>query len=118
MLPAHYMSIKEMNNDGSVSGKLGILYAQNNGLNIESDETFRRLVMENLPPQPNPYEQIRQTNMGKMSAEIESNEKWNLGRIDAYPLISAIILVVAFFLRHLVLKQRKKIILWNLAMSL
>ena len=66
VLPAHFMIIDELNEDGSVGEKLGTLFAKNHGLNIESEEEFRKLVSENLPPQPNAYQEIRETNMGKV----------------------------------------------------
>ncbi|RIW34719.1 MBL fold metallo-hydrolase [Bacillus salacetis] len=75
VLPAHYMGIDEMNEDGSVSAKLGTLYKENHGLNIENEEEFKKTVTENLPPQPNSYEDIRKTNMGKENpAEEKQNE--------------------------------------------
>ncbi|MGF2616082.1 MBL fold metallo-hydrolase [Rossellomorea vietnamensis] len=71
VLPAHYTGVNEMNDDGSISKKLGTLYQENHGLNIESEEEFRKTVSENLPPQPNSYEEIRKTNMGKESPDEE-----------------------------------------------
>ncbi|EDL62669.1 MBL fold metallo-hydrolase [Bacillus sp. SG-1] len=79
VLPAHYMSIKEMNDDGSVSEKLGTLYKENHGLNINDEEEFRRTVSENLPPQPNSYQQIRETNMGKITPEEEEKREMEIG---------------------------------------
>ncbi|MGV3240804.1 MBL fold metallo-hydrolase, partial [Streptococcus hyovaginalis] len=35
VLPAHFMIIDELNDDGSVSEKLGTLFAKNHGLNID-----------------------------------------------------------------------------------
>jgi glyoxylase-like metal-dependent hydrolase (beta-lactamase superfamily II) len=79
VLPAHYMGINEMNDDGSVSEKLGVLYAENHGLQIDSEETFRKTVTENLPPQPNSYQEIRQTNMGKINPNIEEQREMEIG---------------------------------------
>lgn len=79
VLPAHYMSIKEMNDDGSISEKLGVLYEKNQGLNIKDEGEFRKKVTENLPPQPNSYEQIRETNMGKLSPEEEKQQEMETG---------------------------------------
>ncbi|WP_409254188.1 MBL fold metallo-hydrolase [Bacillus sp. SCS-153A] len=79
VLPAHYMSIKEMNEDGSVSAKLGTLYKENHGLNIEDEDEFRKTVSENLPPQPNSYQQIRETNMGKIKPEEEEKREMEIG---------------------------------------
>jgi glyoxylase-like metal-dependent hydrolase (beta-lactamase superfamily II) len=79
VLPAHYMGINEMNEDGSISEKLGTLYKQNHGLNIEDDSEFRRTVTENLPPQPNAYQEIRETNMGKTEPDLEKQREMEIG---------------------------------------
>ncbi|WP_456271036.1 MBL fold metallo-hydrolase [Bacillus sp. AK031] len=79
VLPAHYMGIDEMNEDGSISEKLGTLYKENHGLNIDNEDEFRRAVTENLPPQPNSYEEIRQTNMGKQSPDEEKQSEMETG---------------------------------------
>ncbi|RHW41707.1 MBL fold metallo-hydrolase [Neobacillus notoginsengisoli] len=79
VLPAHFMIIDELNEDGSVGKELGILFAENHGLNIESETEFRRLVTENLPPQPNSYHEIRQTNMGKMTPNLEQQREMEIG---------------------------------------
>jgi glyoxylase-like metal-dependent hydrolase (beta-lactamase superfamily II) len=79
VLPAHFMIIDELNDDGSVSEKLGTLFAENHGLNIEDENEFRKLVTENLPPQPNAYQEIRQTNMGKISPDEEKQREMEIG---------------------------------------
>lgn len=79
VLPAHYMGIKEMNEDGSVSEKLGVLFKENHGLNIEDESEFRSAVTDNLPPQPNSYEDIRKTNMGKQNPDDEEQREMEIG---------------------------------------
>lgn len=79
VLPAHFMIMEELNEDGSVAEKLGILYKQNHGLNIDDDNVFRKTVTENLPPQPNAYKEIRQTNMGKMTPDEEKQREMEIG---------------------------------------
>lgn len=79
VLPAHFMGIKEMNEDGSISETLDVLYKQNHGLNIPDGEEFRKTVTENLPPQPNSYEEIRQMNMGKISPDLEQQREMEIG---------------------------------------
>lgn len=79
VLPAHFMIIEELNEDGSVSEKLGTLYAQNHGLNIEDENEFRTMVTENLPPQPNAYQEIRETNMGKINPDEEKQREMEIG---------------------------------------
>ncbi|WP_282137707.1 MBL fold metallo-hydrolase [Rossellomorea aquimaris] len=79
VLPAHFMIIDELNEDGTVGEKLGTLFAKNHGLNIESEEEFRKLVSENLPPQPNAYQEIRETNMGKVTPDEEKQREMEIG---------------------------------------
>jgi glyoxylase-like metal-dependent hydrolase (beta-lactamase superfamily II) len=79
VLPAHFMMIDELNDDGSVSDKLGILFAKNHGLNIEDEKEFRKIVTENLPPQPNAYQEIRETNMGKINPDIDQQREMEIG---------------------------------------
>ncbi|MFY3792166.1 MBL fold metallo-hydrolase [Ureibacillus sp. MALMAid1270] len=79
VLPAHFMIIEELNEDGTVAKRLGDLFAENHGLNIESEEEFRHTVTDNLPPQPNAYEQIRQVNMGKITPDNEEQTEMEIG---------------------------------------
>lgn len=79
VLPAHFMIIDELNDDGSVSEKLETLFAKNHGLNIEDEHEFRKLVTENLPPQPNSYQEIRETNMGKINPDEEEQREMEIG---------------------------------------
>ncbi|MGG1397122.1 MBL fold metallo-hydrolase [Bacillus salipaludis] len=79
VLPAHFMIIEELNDDGSVAEKLGTLFTKNHGLNIDDENEFRRMVTENLPPQPNAYQEIRQTNMGKINPDIDQQREMEIG---------------------------------------
>ncbi|WP_339226657.1 MBL fold metallo-hydrolase [Oceanobacillus sp. FSL K6-2867] len=79
VLPAHFMIIEELNEDGTVARRLGDLYSDNHGLNIEDEEEFRLTVTDNLPPQPNAYEQIRQVNMGKITPDNEEQTEMEIG---------------------------------------
>ncbi|NEY70907.1 MBL fold metallo-hydrolase [Bacillus mesophilus] len=79
VLPAHFMIIDELNDDGSVAEKLGTLFTNNHGLNIEDENEFRKLVTENLPPQPNAYQEIRKTNMGKIAPNEEEQREMEIG---------------------------------------
>ncbi|WP_462409429.1 MBL fold metallo-hydrolase [Neobacillus sp. Marseille-QA0830] len=79
VLPAHFMMIDELNDDGSVSEKLGALFAKNHGLNIEDENEFRKMVTENLPPQPNAYQEIRETNMGRINPDLDKQREMEIG---------------------------------------
>ncbi|WP_214629447.1 MBL fold metallo-hydrolase [Paenibacillus agaridevorans] len=79
VLPAHFGKITELGETGLVSGRLGDLYKQNPGLNITDEGEFRKTVTENLPPQPNAYQEIRQTNMGKINPDEEEQREMEIG---------------------------------------
>jgi len=79
VLPAHFMMIDELNEDGSVAEKLGELFAKNHGLNINDENEFRKLVTKKLPPQPNAYQEIRETNMGKINPNLEKQREMEIG---------------------------------------
>ncbi len=78
VLPAHFMIMEELNEDGTVAEKLAKLYAENHGLNMD-EEAFTRSVTKNLPPQPNAYQQIRETNIGKINPDIEKQREMEIG---------------------------------------
>ena len=79
VLPAHFMIIDELNEDGTVAKRLGDLFAENHGLNIEDEAEFRSIVTENLPPQPNAYQEIRQVNMGKIIPNEDEQREMEIG---------------------------------------
>ncbi|PSA92948.1 hypothetical protein C6370_13210 [Bacillus atrophaeus] len=79
VLPAHFMIIDELNEDGSVGKRLSTLFTENHGLNIADETEFRHLVTDNLPPQPNAYQEIRETNMGKISPDEEKQREMEIG---------------------------------------
>ena len=79
VLPAHFMMIEELNEDGTVAKRLGDLLKLNHGLNIEDEATFRGLVTDHLPPQPNAYREIRQVNMGKITPTKEEQAEMEIG---------------------------------------
>lgn len=79
LLPAHFASYKEQGQDGSVQALLGDLFAHNDGLHVQDEADFRRLVTENLPPQPNAYQEIRKTNMGLYAPEQEEQREMEIG---------------------------------------
>jgi glyoxylase-like metal-dependent hydrolase (beta-lactamase superfamily II) len=79
VLPAHFMIIEELNEDGSVAKPLGTLFAENHGLNIADETEFRQMVTGNLPPQPNSYQEIRETNMGKLTPDDDEQREMEIG---------------------------------------
>ena len=79
VLPAHFGQVTELGEGGKVSARLGDLYRSNPGLNIQDFQEFRITVTEQLPPQPNAYQEIRQTNMGRMTPDAEKQREMELG---------------------------------------
>ncbi|MGP0576754.1 MBL fold metallo-hydrolase [Paenibacillus peoriae] len=79
VLPAHFGKVSELGESGKVMAQLSELFQNNPGLNIQEEETFRRTVTENLPPQPNAYQEIRQTNMGKLTPNEEEQREMEIG---------------------------------------
>lgn len=79
VLPAHFMIIEELNEDGTVAKRLGDLFAENHGLNVEDEEVFRKMVTDGLPPQPNAYQEIRQVNMGKITPDHDEQTEMEIG---------------------------------------
>ncbi|MDH6672015.1 glyoxylase-like metal-dependent hydrolase (beta-lactamase superfamily II) [Paenibacillus sp. LBL] len=79
VLPSHFMIMDELNEDGTVAKKLGDLYRDNHGLNMSDEAEFRTMVTKNLPPQPNSYQEIRQTNMGKILPDTDKQREMEIG---------------------------------------
>nr|WP_239575130.1 MBL fold metallo-hydrolase [Geomicrobium sediminis] len=79
VMPAHFMIIDELNDDGSVAEKLGVLMERNHGLNVDDEREFRSMVTDHLPPQPNAYREIRETNLGKKSPSLEDQREMEIG---------------------------------------
>ncbi|MBP1973034.1 glyoxylase-like metal-dependent hydrolase (beta-lactamase superfamily II) [Cohnella thailandensis] len=79
VLPAHFGKVAELGEGGRVMAKLSDLYRSNPGLRIQDEDTFRRTVTENLPPQPNAYQEIRLTNMGKLTPNEDEQRDMEIG---------------------------------------
>lgn len=79
VLPAHFMIIDELNEDATVAKRLGDLFAENHGLNVEDEAVFRSMVTDNLPPQPNAYQEIRHVNMGKITPDNDEQTEMEIG---------------------------------------
>lgn len=79
VLPAHFGKVTELGADGAVSARLGDLFKNNPGLQIAAETDFRRMVSENLPQHPNAYQEIRQTNMGKIQPDDEQQREMEIG---------------------------------------
>jgi len=79
VLPAHFAKHEELDKQGRVMEKLSVLFEKNHGLNIDDENEFRKTVTENLPPQPNSHQEIRETNMGKIDPSQEDQTEMEIG---------------------------------------
>jgi glyoxylase-like metal-dependent hydrolase (beta-lactamase superfamily II) len=79
VLPAHFGKISELGDGGNVSARLSDLYRNNPGLQIQDEAEFRNRVTNNLPQHPNSYQEIRQTNMGKITPSDEEQREMEIG---------------------------------------
>lgn len=79
VLPAHYSFAEELGKGGIVSARLGDLYENNQGLQVEDEAEFRKMVTENLPAQPNAYKDIRNINMGQIRPAQEEQTAMEIG---------------------------------------
>jgi glyoxylase-like metal-dependent hydrolase (beta-lactamase superfamily II) len=79
VLPAHFGFVSELGDHGEVVARLGDLLVNNTGSNRKDEGEFRKIVTENLPPQPNSYQEIRQTNMGKIIPSVEEQREMEIG---------------------------------------
>ncbi|RNA67193.1 MBL fold metallo-hydrolase [Alteribacter keqinensis] len=79
VLPAHYAKPEEIDEEGRVMARLDELYEKNSGLQVEEEEEFRKMVTENLPPQPNDHDKIRKTNMGQHDPDEDEQAEMEVG---------------------------------------
>ena len=79
VLPAHYMIVDELNEDGTVGKKLGELFEKNDVLNIKDEEEFINLVTNNIQPQPNDYKDIRLFNIGQIAPDEDRQREMEIG---------------------------------------
>lgn len=79
VLPAHFAKFEEVDEQGRVFEELGELFKKNDGLQFPDEDEFRHYVTDNLPPQPNAYQEIRQTNMGKIDPDPDEKTEMEIG---------------------------------------
>src|SRR5699024_11113621 len=79
VLTAHFVQMSEINNNGTVEERVETIYQKNDRLQVSDEAEFRHLVMDNLPPQPNSHEEIRQTNMGQKNPGKDKRREMEVG---------------------------------------
>lgn len=79
VLPGHFGSMEEINQDSTIQSPLKELYRNNELLQVNDKQQFIKLVTNHLPEQPNSHEQIRKINMGKTNPNEEERQEMEVG---------------------------------------
>jgi glyoxylase-like metal-dependent hydrolase (beta-lactamase superfamily II) len=80
VLPAHYAGVQEIDDNGVVSGRLGVLRATVPELQFRSAEAFVESVRAAAKDPPPAYAEIINVNLGVSSAPIDKITEWELGK--------------------------------------
>jgi glyoxylase-like metal-dependent hydrolase (beta-lactamase superfamily II)/rhodanese-related sulfurtransferase len=80
ILPAHYASTSEIDADGIVRGRLGVLRRTVPELQIRSEAAFVDAMKRSLTTPPAVYEQIIRVNLGERTVDEETASEWELGK--------------------------------------
>lgn len=80
ILPAHYAGTSEIDADGVVRGRLGILRKTVPELQIRSETEFVEAMKKALTTPPAVYEKIIQVNLGERTVDEETASEWELGK--------------------------------------
>jgi len=79
ILPAHYASRAEMQPTGLVAITLREARARNPIFQLRTEQEFLGYVLEQLPPQPPVYQEIRRVNLGQLELDAEHAGEVELG---------------------------------------
>lgn len=80
VLPAHYASTSEIDAQGVVCGRMGVLRQTVPELQIHSESEFVEAMKKSLTTPPAIYEQIIKVNLGERSVDPETASEWELGK--------------------------------------
>lgn len=80
ILPSHYSCHKEMRDDFTISGKLGDLRRENDGMQAASEEEFIAYIKRNMRPSPETYARIRQINLAVLQVDEDELSALDLGK--------------------------------------
>jgi glyoxylase-like metal-dependent hydrolase (beta-lactamase superfamily II) len=80
ILPAHFSSLDEGDEDGVFSAAYGAVKAQNEALQPRSLEEFTTYVLGNLPKFPKEYVEIKRVNAGLITPDEEYAGELELGK--------------------------------------
>lgn len=81
-LPAHFSQLREADGQGCYRAPIGALRNHNAGLRMVSQglEAFSAYILENLPEQPQSYDDIRRVNTGLLQVDEAKASELELGR--------------------------------------
>ena len=80
ILPAHYASVSEIDDQGVVRGRLGHLRRTVPELQIRSESEFVDAMKKALKTPPKVYDDIIRVNLGKQTVDEEQASEWELGK--------------------------------------
>ena len=80
ILPAHYASTSEIDENGVVAGRLGYLRQTVPELQIRSEAEFVEAMKKALKTPPKVYDDIIKVNLGEKTVDAETATEWELGK--------------------------------------
>ncbi|OKY75337.1 MAG: hypothetical protein BM485_08690 [Desulfobulbaceae bacterium DB1] len=80
VLPGHYTSWDEANQDGIFMESLGRIRKKNRAFHLPNELKFAEFIEANLRPQPGVYSQIRRVNGGWLKVEADEADIMDLGK--------------------------------------
>lgn len=80
VLPAHYAATSEIDANGVVCGRMGVLRATVPELQIHSEAEFVEAMKNAVTTPPAIYEQIIRVNLGERTVEDSEASEWELGK--------------------------------------
>lgn len=80
VLPSHYSCHKEMRDDFTISGTLGEIRRNNEGMQAKSEEEFIAYIKQNMRPSPETYARIRKVNLAVLRVDEAELSELDLGK--------------------------------------
>lgn len=80
ILPGHYASFDEANDDGVYVKRAAELWRENKGLQFDDREAFISYVLSHLPQMPEQYIEIKRVNIGLAKPDEETASELELGK--------------------------------------
>ena len=80
ILPGHYATFTEANEDGVYVKRLSDLWSENQGLHFKEEAAFADYVLSHLPEMPQQYIEIKRVNIGISQPSEEEASELELGK--------------------------------------